>query len=623
MKKRIFATALSLALMASLAAPAAALDVADARELLEQYYVDELPDAALRAETLEDLLRALNDPYTVYYTAQEYEDFLTSIDGEQLVGIGVSIQKSFRDGFELMSILPNSPALEAGLIPGDKLIAVDGHTLTENDSPASLIAGEEGTPVTITVRSTDGTVRDVTMVRRKVQIPIVTFKQDGSAGFIICDSFGQSTTETIRQAVTELDQNTAVWVMDLRNNPGGTSTSAAGSAGVFLGEKVMVYFRDGSGDYYQTATTRLSADATDKPLIILTSSQSASASELFSAAIRDHRGGITIGQRTYGKGIAQKIFDAKKYPELFDEDGLKITVYRFFSPDGATNHLLGVIPTLLVDPQYTQSIAMLLSSPKPERTLNKWKLELCGHAFYLDKAQCLTQPESLTALLEALPRSAKLYRGTGVGSWIEATPADAAEEFSLSEYSPRVFSDVTGHPYADQINTLRTYNLVSGEEDGLFHPESELTRAQLAVMLAAALNLSAADADAPVFSDVPTDAWYANAVYAMAARGFMSGTGNGAFSPDRTLTNQELCTVYSAVAAWASMDGYKWAGKSISAEQWLEFYDLPEWAQRPIRNLRELGLDVDTENPTAVVTRGEAAGLLCTLLENIHVLWNQ
>ncbi len=622
MKKRIPAAALSLALMFSLAAPAAALEVEDARTLLKKYYVDQLPDAALQAKTLDELLRSLNDPYTVYYSAEEYARFLTSIDGEQLVGIGVSIQNAFHDGFELMSVLPNSPALEAGLRPGEKLIAVDGHTLTETDSPANLIAGGEGTPVTITLRASDGTVRDVTMVRRKVQIPIVTYEQAGSAGFITCDSFGESTAETVRQAVTELDKDTAVWVMDLRGNPGGTSAAAAGAAGVFLGQEVMVFFRDGSDSYYQTATTALSTDATDKPLIILTGRQSASASELFSAAIRDHRGGITIGQRTYGKGVAQKIYDAEKYPELFDGDALKITTYRFFSPDGATNHLLGVIPTLLVDAQYTEDIAMLLSSPEPERTLGNWKLELCGQRFYLDKAQCLSQPDALTELLESLPLSAKLSRGMGGGSWMESSPARMAEEFELAGYTPRTFSDVAGHPYADQINTLRTYELVSGGEDGLFHPELELTRAQLAVMLAAALKLSPGEG-APTFTDVAPDAWYAGAVSAMTARGFMAGTGGGTFSPGATLTNQELYTVYSAVAAWASMEGYEWSGKDVSAVQWLDFYNYPEWAQGPARNLRELGLSVDAENPGTVVTRGEAAGLLCTLLENIHILWNQ
>lgn len=621
MKQKIFAAALSLALSASLAVPCTALELEDARTLLEKHYVDQLPPAAFQATTLDELLQSLGDPYTVYYSAQEYADFISSIDGETLVGIGISIQNAFHDGFELMSILPNSPAQEAGLQAGEKIIAVNGTVLTETDSPANLITGKEGTSVTVTVKAPDGSIRDVTMVRRTVQIPIVTSEQKGTAAFIVCDSFGESAPESVRNAIAELDSETAVWLLDLRSNPGGTSSSAAEMAGAFLGPKKMVYFRDSNDVYYQTSTVPACQDMTDKPLIILTGTNSASASELFSAAIRDYRGGISIGQRTYGKGVAQKIYDAEKYPELFDEDALKITAYRFFSPKGATNHILGIIPTLLVDAQYAETAALILSAPKPERSLHTWKLRLCGQIFYLDKQLCQTQPEAFCQLLEALPASARLYRGTGGSYWRNASAAEAAAEYGLTEYTPRTFSDVTGHPYETQINTLRTYDLVSGGDDGLFHPEGELTRAQLASMLAAALNLSPADRS-PIFSDVAADAWYADAVSAMTARGFMSGTGSSTFSPDATLTNQELYTVYSAVAAWASMNGYEWAQKDVSAVQWVEFYEYPEWAQGPARNLDKLGLTVDRENPNVVVTRGEAAGLLCRLLENIHILWN-
>ena len=147
-----------------------------------------------------------------------------------------------------------------------------------------------------------------------------------------------------------------------------------------------------------------------------------------------------------------------------------------------------------------------------------------------------------------------------------------------------------------------------------------MTRGELAAMLTSALNLPAGK---QTFSDVPENAWYANAVSAIAARGFMKGDGTGAFHPEATLTNQELYTVLSAVAAWASMDGYEWAQKDVSAVQWVEFYAYPEWAQGPARNLDKLGLTVDRENPNVPVTRGDAAGLLCTMLENLHILWNK
>ena len=620
MNRRFSAALLTCALLSSLVLPVGALDVTEARDLLAEHYVDELPPAVYEADTLEELLTALDDPYTVYYTREQYESFLTSVNGDSVCGIGISLRTIYEDGYEILSLLPNSPALEAGLIPGEKIIAVDGIPLTPNEPPTNLIAGQEGTDLTVTLRASDGTVRDVTMTRRVVQIPIASFEQLGSAGYIQCESFGESAPEVVEQALTELAENSAVWILDLRDNPGGTSTASAIMAGAFLGAQRMVYFRDSDGTYYVSSTTAACVDMTDAPLIILTGNTSASASELFSGAIRDHSGGITIGARTYGKGVAQTIFDCEHYPELFEEDALKITTHRFFSPDGATNHLIGIIPTLLMEQGHAKTAALLLSAPQPKRSLNNWKLELAGYTFYLDQDLAAQEPEVLTELLEALPPSARLFCGTGSAHWREADVWELAEEFSLSDYAPRTFPDISGHPYEREINTLRTYKLLSGDENGLFHPEASMTRGELAAMLTSALNLPAGK---QTFSDVPENAWYANAVSAIAARGFMKGDGTGAFHPEATLTNQELYTVLSAVAAWASMDGYEWAQKDVSAVQWVEFYAYPEWAQGPARNLDKLGLTVDRENPNVPVTRGDAAGLLCTMLENLHILWNK
>ena len=620
MNRRFSSALLTCALLSSLAVPVGALDVAEARDLLAEHYVDELPPAVYEADSLEEVLAALDDPYTVYYTREQYESFLTSVNGESVCGIGISLRTIYEDGYEILSLLPNSPALEAGLLPGEKIIAVNGIPLTPNEPPINLIVGQEGTDLTVTLRASDGTVRDVTMTRRVVQIPIASFEQLGSAGYIQCESFGESAPEVVEQALTELAENSAVWVLDLRDNPGGTSTASSIMAGAFLGAQRMVYFRDSDGTYYISSTTSACVDMTDAPLIILTGNTTASASELFSGAIRDHSGGITIGARTHGKGVAQTIFDSERYPELFEEDALKITTYRFFSPDGATNHLIGIIPTLLMDQGHAKTAALLLSAPQPKRSLNNWRLELAGSTFYLNRDLAAQEPDVLTELLEALPPSARLFCGTGSAYWREANTRELAEEFSLSDYAPRTFPDISGHPYEREINTLRTYKLLSGDENGLFHPEAPMTRGELATMLTSALNLPAGK---QTFSDVPENAWYANAVSAIAARGFMKGDGTGAFHPEATLTNQELYTVLSAVAAWASMDGYEWAQKDVSAVQWVEFYAYPEWAQGPARNLDKLGLTVDRENPNIPVTRGDTAGLLCTMLENLHILWNK
>ena len=623
MKKRL-AFLLALCLTLSLfAAPSSALELEDAKELLETYYVDPIPGNVLDMDSLEEMLEALGDPYTVYLTADEYQKFLSSVNGDTVVGIGVSIQNVYDDGFKIMSVLSNSPALEAGLEAGDRIIAVNGETLTAGSDISSLITGEEGTQVTITViRRSDGQQTDYTLTRRSVLLPIVTYETVGDAGLIDCTSFGESTVATIEEALTELNDDVSVWIMDLRSNPGGTSEAAAGSAGLFTGAATMVYFRDASDNYTYIFTTAACPDLTDKPLIILTSPYSASGSELFAADARDHGFGIAIGQRTYGKGIAQSVFDESNKPELFDGDALKVTTYRFYSPDGTTNHIVGVLPTLMISMENTPAAALLLSTPQPKRAEGFLKLELAGQTFYLDCADASdeTYKAAFTELLEALPPSAQLYKGSGSVTWTEAEPAALAEELKL-DYTGRTFPDIADSPFREEIETLAAYQMLSGYEDGGFHPENTVTRAEFCAMIATALNLSPSDS-APTFTDVPSTAWYYDCVSAMAARGFVAGCGNGTFQPNATITYQEMVTILSAVAAWCNMDGYALSRTELSASEWAEYYEFAAWAQVPARNLDQLGALVGELAPTDVCSREVAAGMLCSLMESIHLLWD-
>ena len=175
--------------------------------------------------------------------------------------------------------------------------------------------------------------------------------------------------------------------------------------------------------------------------------------------------------------------------------------------------------------------------------------------------------------------------GSGGSTWTEATPAALAEELGL-DFESRMFSDVSGSPFADAINTLAVYGLVSGYEDGTFHPEETITRAEFASMVASALDLRVPEQS--YFSDVAADAWYADGVNAMAAKGFFAGDGS-AFRPDDTITYEEMVTVLSSVAAWASLNGYELAQENLSAGDWGNYYQFSDWAQTSARNLDELG----------------------------------
>ena len=619
--KKLLSSLLALTMALSLAVlPASALELEDAKKLLAIHYVDGVAPEVLELDSLDAILEAIGDPYTFYMTPEQYQSFNQSVNGRTVVGIGATVETAYDGGYRVMSVLPDSPALEAGIQPGDILTAVDGMPTSPDVDPRVPVTGEEGTVVTLTVNRS-GQVLEFTLTRRAVNIPIVTYEQVGSAGVIDCISFGATTAQSIQEAIRELDGDTAVWIMDLRANPGGDSGATATSASLFTGSGIMLYFRDGSGRYNYSYTMPGFPDMTDKPVIVLTSEHSASGSELFAGDMRTYRAGIALGQRSFGKGTAQIIFDETNSDVMVGGEAMKITTYRFFSPDGATNHVVGVLPTLLISPENTSAAALLLTSPKPARAKDFLKLELAGQTFYIDVKEAVKAENkaAFVELLEALPPSAKLYEGSGVQSWTQLTPAQLAQQRGLS-FTSRSFSDTVDCTYAREIDTLAAYHILNGYEDGNFHPDDTLTRAQFVTLVASALDLPAGKGGQ--FSDVQEGQWFAAPVSAMTDMGFLSGRGDGTFGPNDTITYQEMVTVLSNVAAWTSMDGYDLNKSDLLPEELVEYYDWAEWARVPARNLDALEALTGELAPTDLVTRELAAATLCRLMESTHLIWN-
>lgn len=619
--KKLLSSLLALTMALSLAVlPASALELEDAKKLLAIHYVDGVAPEVLELDSLDAILEAIGDPYTFYMTPEQYQSFNQSVNGRTVVGIGATVETAYDGGYRVMSVLPDSPALEAGIQPGDILTAVDGMPTSPDVDPRVPVTGEEGTVVTLTVNRS-GQVLEFTLTRRAVNIPIVTYEQVGSAGVIDCISFGATTAQSIQEAIRELDDDTAVWIMDLRANPGGDSGATATSASLFTGSGIMLYFRDGSGRYNYSYTMPGFPDMTDKPVIVLTSEHSASGSELFAGDMRTYRAGIALGQRSFGKGTAQIIFDETNSDVMVGGEAMKITTYRFFSPDGATNHVVGVLPTLLISPENTSAAALLLTSPKPARAKDFLKLELAGQTFYIDVKEAVKAENkaAFVELLEALPPSAKLYEGSGVQSWTQLTPAQLAQQRGLP-FTSRSFSDTVDCTYAREIDTLAAYHILNGYEDGKFHPDDTLTRAQFVTLVASALDLPAGKGGQ--YSDVQEGQWFAAPVSAMTDMGFLSGRGDGTFGPNDTITYQEMVTVLSNVAAWTSMDGYDLNKSDLLPEELVEYYDWAEWARVPARNLDALEALTGELAPTDLVTRELAAATLCRLMESTHLIWN-
>ncbi|MBC5737254.1 S41 family peptidase [Lawsonibacter faecis] len=627
---RLSAAALVLALLCT---PAFALTPQQAGELLNLYYVDEVPQRVLEQTTVESMLAELGDPYTQYFDADTYQLFLDSMRDANLTGIGVSMQME-AEGALITQVIADTAAEEAGLLPGDIITAVDGNAAAGAalEQIKAWVTGEEGTSVTVTVLR-DGRSRDYMLVRRVVVIPATeTTLLDGHIGYIRCTTFGQETLGHFEDGISANDGAVDRWIVDLRGNGGGEINAAVQSAGAFAGSGNLLYRRDNEGLYgvYRREAGQSSLD----PVVVLVNGDTASSSEIFASIIRDQQAGIVVGSRTYGKGVAQVLLDGESYEDCFGEgDALKVTAYRFFSPLGATNDKIGIIPHLLVDDAYAADVAYLLAGSNPKgdtggmlRVDMKWR-------WYVDLETAASDAgkPAFTALLEALPPSANLWLGTGgAEGWRETTAAELVEEYGLTGYASRAFTDLADEPFADAINTLAAYDIVSGSGDGTFRPDGELTRAQFCVLLANAMRYTTSRTGS-AFADVKSGEWYAPAVNALYEQGIVSGYSDGLFHPDDPMDHSQFLTILGRVAPELCMNFHDAAGSEHTAGLG-DYWAWPAWSRESMwlldgsqanlfgQSMSLLWDTLDSIQPDGVTTRREAAVMVYNLLIAARIL---
>ena len=561
---RLLAAALALVL---LVVPASALTVDQALELLEELYYYEIPDEAYQAETLDELMSLLEDPYTQYMTAEEYQAFLKLLEGDSsVIGIGVSCRYT-PEGILILSTISGGSAREAGLQAGDLIVEIDGQScVPANEENAGRLTGPEGTQVSVTVLR-DGERKGYTLTRRPVVEPNVELSIEGRVGLLDCNSFGKDTGKEFAKLVKDNDGRVDVWVVDLRGNGGGYTNAAVDMLGALMGPGYHLYFETAAGGV--EAVPAYDRQATDKPVIVLTDGGSASASELTSGSLRDSGRGVLVGGRTYGKGVAQIMLDEDalaslpEYDGYFEGDGLKITVYRFYSGGLNSPDKIGVIPTLLVDDEDTAAVALALCGSQEDA-------KLCvmpgAVPYYVDPG---TDGDTLSALLSALPPQALVFYADG-GDFQQVSAAEAAQRLGVA-YESRWFTDLGDSRYADAVNAMGTYGLLRGDGKGHFTPKSGLTRAELCSMLASVLNVAYRGESR--FTDVDQNAWYGPSVNAMAYLGIVDGVGGGKFNPGGTLTQEEFHTILGrtarffnvkldAYAQWVEQEGRLTLGQS-------------------------------------------------------------
>ena len=618
--------AFSCAAALLLATGAQALSVEEAREILQRSYVDRLPRAAKEASSLDELF-SYTDDYTYYMTGEEYKDFLAGVEGEEsFVGIGAEIRYS-EAGIEIVSTLKGGGAEQAGLTAGDVIIAIDGEKCVPGTAEArEKLLGEEGTKVTVTVRRADGSEKDFTVTRALVVQTNTSVSAEGGVGYIDCDSFGSQTGTYFQDGVRKYSSAVRTWIVDLRGNGGGLTSAAVTALGTFAGKGDLAYFVDRDGDAIPERYA--GADLTDKPVIVLMNGGSASASEIFAGGILGTGSGIVIGERSYGKGVAQIVYDGTNCPYLTD-DAVKVTAYRFYCAGGNTSDRVGVIPTLYIPQGTASAVAQLLAGEKPTDDSAYLHLVLGGLDFYVDAAEAKEQTGATEALLRALAPDTELYWGED-GAEERVTSAQAREKLGAPQASLD-FNDVASSAYAGEINALAAYRIVFGDK-GAFRPEDTMTRAEVCALLAQALDVYAQGED--YFADVPKGSWYAPSVNAMASLGLISGVGGGRFAPNATMTQEEFITVLGRLVEFLNLDARAYLDEHPLAilQPLAQYKDFSPWAIRCADLLTGSVTDEDGNavtmyctdlariEPKAPILREQAAAALYNALRTTGVL---
>ena len=330
--------------------------------LIESQYYQDVESSDYANTALEGVAAAAGDPYTRYLWGDSAKEYMESIDGNYM-GIGVYIENNTKDNtIDVVSAIAGSPAEEAGLVTGDKIIAVNGTAYTgeQMNDAVNEMRGEDGTEVIVTVlRKSTGKSEDLKLVRREIDIPNVSEKMiTNDIGCITITQFTSGVSARFVSSYSKLlEKGMKRLIIDLRNNPGGLVDEAAAIANMFIEDgNVIVYTMDKKGKRVDYPAT---GEAADIPIVILANGGSASASEILTGALKDYGVGYLIGEKTYGKGIVQSVYD------LSDDSILSVTVARYYTPNGVCIHGEGIEPdeTIKMD---AEKYSMLTDLP-PEQ----------------------------------------------------------------------------------------------------------------------------------------------------------------------------------------------------------------------------------------------------------------
>jgi carboxyl-terminal processing protease len=332
----------------------------------ENYYLD-VDDIDFQSEVLKGLFEALDDPYSQYFTEEEFEAYTQSAAGEY-EGIGVVVAPG-DDGFiTVVSPIHDSPGFEAGLMTNDKILKVDGVEFTADQLQEAVmnIRGPAETTVVLTIKREDEII-DIPVVRRKIKLEAVASEMlDDNIGYIQMFSFDQDVALEFKKHLELLERDgMEALLLDLRNNGGGYLSQCLRITDSLIGEGIIVKTKDNKGN---VEIEYSDSNKLGLPIVVLVNEGSASASEILTGAIKDNDEGTIVGTQTFGKGLVQTMLQLTS----FDESGFKLTIQQYFTPDDHYIHDVGIEPDVVIeddpeteeDEQYLKALELIYEAIK-------------------------------------------------------------------------------------------------------------------------------------------------------------------------------------------------------------------------------------------------------------------
>ena len=334
------------------------------QQIIDKYYLFDEDTTKVEDWIYKGMMYGLNDPYTTYYTAEEYQKLSEDTEGEYH-GIGVMISQNRSTGIiTVIKVFKDTPAAEAGMRPGDVLYKVGDMEVTGMDMDILVkdyIKGKDGSEVALTVfRQDEGEYVDLKMERRNVTVQTVEYQMlEDHVGYIAVSQFDVVTADQFKAAVDDLEkQGMKKLLVDLRNNPGGVLDAVVGMLDYILPDDLMiegdkdlvrtnpeatllVYMADKNGKGGQEYAS--DGHSLDIPMAVLVNGESASASEVFTGAMKDYGRATVVGTKTFGKGIVQNLIP------LDNGTAIKMTTAHYYTPSGFDLHGKGIEPDVEVE----------------------------------------------------------------------------------------------------------------------------------------------------------------------------------------------------------------------------------------------------------------------------------